>query len=161
MQQKHVLKVYVNCKLEYMFRMSMSFVDWNSSPLFFGSSSPSPSNKAAWAFTVNCSGKNIFSILSEHHVTLYKVPTFLENLECHGKSGNFIMVWKVRENQGILDWSGKNLSSTLIKGSWLYSGCSTWGRVRLRWQYHPRPATKRILRHWRKCTRLDRLLHHR
>ena len=34
-------------------------------------------------------------------------------------------------------------------------------RVRLRWPYHPRPATERILRHWWKCTRMDRLLHPR
>ena len=34
-------------------------------------------------------------------------------------------------------------------------------RVRLRWSYHPRPATERNFRHWWKCTRMDRLLHHR
>ena len=39
-----VLNVYVSCRLEYIV------------PQFLAPPSPSPSNKAGWAFTVNCSG---------------------------------------------------------------------------------------------------------
>ena len=43
--------------------MCMSTVDWNNSALILAPPSPSPSNKAGWAFTVNCSGIIIIIII--------------------------------------------------------------------------------------------------